>query len=67
MALTAKAILVGGPNDLPERIVPITSEPEIKISHRNGYEHFQATAREEDTPQGTLRVYEWSGRTKVAE
>ncbi|MBL1077881.1 hypothetical protein JK358_26095 [Nocardia sp. 2] len=66
MALEAKAILVGGPNDLPERIVPITG-PEIKISHRNGYEHFEATAREEDTPDGPLRIYEWSGRTRVAE
>lgn len=68
MAIAPKAYLVGGPSDLPDRIVPIApSGLEIKISHRGGYEHFKPTARTEDTPEGALPVYEWVDRTKVAE
>lgn len=68
MAIAPKAYLVGGPRDLPERIVDIRpSGLEIKISHRGGYEHFKPTPKTEATSEGELPVYEWSGRTKVAE
>ncbi|NNH72087.1 hypothetical protein HLB23_19870 [Nocardia uniformis] len=68
MAIAPKALLVGGPRDLPDRIVPIMpSGLEIKISHRGGYEHFRPTPRTEETPEGALPVYEWVDRTKVAE
>ncbi|AVH56316.1 MULTISPECIES: DUF5988 family protein [Streptomyces] len=63
---TAKALLEGGPNDLPERIVTITpSQEELKIELRNGYEHFRRTPRHQDTPEGRLPVYEWWERTEM--
>jgi hypothetical protein len=61
-----QAYLEGGPDDLPERIVPITPPGnELKIPHLNGYEHFRATARRKDTAQGSLVVYEWFERTEA--
>ncbi|MEV6397065.1 DUF5988 family protein [Streptomyces sp. NPDC051907] len=63
-----KAVLEGGPDDLHERIVPIDPPgDELKILHRGGYEHFKATQRHEDSPQGRLPVYEWWERTEIAE
>lgn len=63
-----KAVLEGGPKDLPARIVPITPPGiELKVEYRGGYEHFKITNREEDTPEGRLPVYEWSDRTRIAE
>ncbi|MEV4439073.1 DUF5988 family protein [Streptomyces sp. NPDC049577] len=64
----AKAFLEGGPDDLPERVVPITPPGvELKIPFRGGYEHFKATPRHQDTAEGRLVIYEWSERTEVAE
>ncbi|MEV0292530.1 DUF5988 family protein [Nocardia sp. NPDC050710] len=68
MSNIAKAILEGGPQDLPERIVPITPPgDELKIPFKSGYEHFKITARQVETESGLLTVYEWCDRTKVAE
>ncbi|MGQ4597767.1 DUF5988 family protein [Nocardia sp. R6R-6] len=68
MSNVAKAVLEGGPQDLPTRIVPITPPGvELKVPFRGGYEHFKVTLREQDTPEGRLRVYEWCDRTKIAE
>ncbi|MFR9750264.1 DUF5988 family protein [Nocardia sp. 004] len=68
MSTIAKAVLEGGPHDLPTRIVPITApEGELKVPFRDGYEHFLLTQRERDTKEGRLRVYEWCDRTKIAE
>ncbi|MBZ6473157.1 DUF5988 family protein [Streptomyces griseocarneus] len=68
MSSSAKAFLRGGPDDMPERIVPITPPGnELKIKFRGGYEHFKATARHEDTVEGRLPVYEWWERTEIAE
>ncbi|MEL5957174.1 DUF5988 family protein [Streptomyces sp. CLV115] len=63
-----KAVLEGGPDDLPDRIVPLTapgSGPDIKIPFRGGYEHFRATARHRETAEGQLPVYEWWERTEI--
>ncbi|MFD7490989.1 DUF5988 family protein [Streptomyces sp. NPDC051658] len=61
-----KVVLEGGPDDLPDRIVPLTAPgPDIKISFRGGYEHFRATSRHQETAEGTLPVYEWWERTEV--
>ncbi|GGX33392.1 DUF5988 family protein [Streptomyces chryseus] len=66
--MTQKALLEGGPDDLRERIVPITPPgKELKIPHRGGYEHFKVTARHQDTDQGRVTVYEWWERTEIAE
>ncbi|WP_062988889.1 DUF5988 family protein [Nocardia anaemiae] len=68
MSNVSKAVLEGGPKDLPARIVPITPPGvELKVEFRGGYEHFKVTNREADTPEGRLRVYEWSDRTRIAE
>lgn len=66
MSNTAKAVLEGGPDELAERIVPIASPgTDVKVPFRNGYEHFKATSRQEDTPEGRLPVYEWWERTEM--
>ena len=63
---TAKVFLEGGPDDLPERIVPAPDPgPDVKIELRTGYEHFRPAAREADTPEGRLPVYEWWERTEM--
>ncbi|WP_416979509.1 DUF5988 family protein [Streptomyces sp. T028] len=63
---TAKVVLEGGPHDLIERIVPVPAPgSDVKIEFRNGYEHFRATARHSDTPEGRLPVYEWWERTEM--
>ncbi len=68
MSIGAKAVLEGGPQDLPARIVPITPPGfELKIPFKGGYEHFKTTGREQDTPEGRLPVYAWSDRTEIAE
>ncbi|MEV1083541.1 MULTISPECIES: DUF5988 family protein [unclassified Streptomyces] len=68
MSDTAKALLAGGPDDLPERIVPAPPPgTDVKIKLRGGYEHFRATERHEDTTEGRLPVYEWWERTEIAE
>lgn len=65
---TAKVFLEGGPDDLPERIVPTPSPgSDVKIKVRGGYEHFRRTTRQADTPTGPLPVYEWWERTEIAE
>jgi Family of unknown function (DUF5988) len=73
----SRAALEGGPDDLRERIVPITApapapapgsaEQDLKIPHRGGYEHYRATSRQKSTPEGKLPVYEWWERTEIAE
>ncbi|MBQ1093647.1 MULTISPECIES: DUF5988 family protein [unclassified Streptomyces] len=63
---TSKVFLEGGPDDLPDRIVLAPSTgPDVKIELRNGYEHFRPTARQADTPEGRLPVYEWWERTEM--
>lgn len=39
----------------------------MKVAHRGGYEHFKATSRFRDAPQGRVPVYEWWERTEIAE
>ena len=59
--------LQGGPDGLPERIVPrLPKGAEVKIPYLGGYEHFRATSRRTDTSEGPLTVYEWYERTEVA-
>ncbi|MFJ3922062.1 DUF5988 family protein [Streptomyces sp. NPDC090022] len=63
-----KAVLEGGPADLPERVVTAPAPGEdLKIAHRGGYEHFRATSRFHEGPQGRLPVFEWWERTEIAE
>ncbi|UQW99480.1 DUF5988 family protein [Streptomyces sp. RerS4] len=75
--MTTMAVLEGGPDDLPERVVPVAAPGEdLKIAHRGGYEHFRATSRFRNGGQnagegggegGRLPVYEWWERTEIAE
>lgn len=65
---TAKVFLEGGPDDLPERVVPLPSPgPDVKVRLRGGYEHYRPTSRTTGTAEGTLTVYEWWERTEIAE
>jgi len=67
MTDAANVYLEGGPDDLPDRVVPgKASGGELKIPHLGGYEHFRATTRQADTSQGSLVIYEWFERTEVA-
>ena len=66
MSETVKAVLEGGPDGLPERIVPVPAPGnDVKIEFLGGYEHFRATPRQADTPEGRLPVYEWWERTEL--
>ncbi|MCC0099095.1 MULTISPECIES: DUF5988 family protein [Streptomyces] len=66
--MTNKAVLEGGPADLTERVVDAPpSGEDVKIRHRGGYEHFRATQRRQDGPQGPLEVFQWWERTEIAE
>lgn len=66
MTNASKAVLEGGPVDLPERIVAVTAPgADLKIPFRGGYEHFRVTARSQETGEGTLPVYEWWERTEL--
>ncbi|MFI6520681.1 DUF5988 family protein [Spirillospora sp. NPDC050679] len=68
MNTSLMAFLEGGPRDLPQRIARITPPGvEVKLPFRGGYEHFRVTSRHQDTPEGRLPVFEWAGRTGVAE
>ncbi|MFE7113577.1 DUF5988 family protein [Streptomyces sp. NPDC057575] len=60
-----RAVLEGGPDDLPDRIGPSPPPPDIKVPFRGGYEHFRATARHQETAEGKLPVCEWWERTEV--
>ncbi|MCX3060795.1 DUF5988 family protein [Streptomyces beihaiensis] len=65
--MTGKALLEGGPLDLAERVVPVASPgADVKVQHRNGYEHFRPTQRRAETEDGEeLPVYEWWERTEM--
>ena len=66
--MTVKCVLEGGPDDLPDRVVPILPPGvELKIAHRGGYEHFVTTPRHQETEEGRLPVYEWAYRTEIDE
>ncbi|QLY31174.1 DUF5988 family protein [Nocardia huaxiensis] len=60
MSSSPKALLEGGPDGLPTRIVPITPPGiELRVAHNGGYERFKVTPRWQETPEGSLPVYEW--------
>lgn len=67
MNSAAKAVLVGGPDELPRRVVDIADPTEIKIPFRGGYEHFRPDGRHQETELGRLPVYVWFERTEIAE
>lgn len=68
MSTVDRAVLVGGPSGLSDRIVPATPPgTDIKIEFRGGYEHFEATPHLQETVDGPLRVYKWTYRTAIAE
>ncbi|MBF6173465.1 DUF5988 family protein [Nocardia blacklockiae] len=65
MGTSPKAVLQGGPADLPQRIVPITPPGvELRVQFQGGYERFKVTPRWQDTNEGSLPVYEWTGRVE---
>ncbi|MEV6068440.1 DUF5988 family protein [Nocardia sp. NPDC052001] len=65
MSSSPKALLEGGPDGLEQRIVPITPPGiELRVAHGGGYERFKVTPRWEDTPEGSLPVYEWVAHTE---
>lgn len=61
-----KAILEGGPDELAGRVVPVeTPGEDVKIPFLNGHEHYRATDRRSESPEGVLPVYEWWERTEM--
>ncbi|APA94877.1 DUF5988 family protein [Nocardia seriolae] len=60
MSTSPMALLEGGPDGLEQRIVPITPPGiELRVAFGGGYERFKVTPRWQDTPEGSLPVYEW--------
>jgi hypothetical protein len=65
-----KVVLVGGPAHFPagERIQFVASlEQPLKHPHCAGYEHFGYSGRQQPHHDEDLPVFEWKGRTTVAE
>ncbi|MEU7145745.1 DUF5988 family protein [Nocardia sp. NPDC046473] len=63
-------VLVGGPERLPERerirkTADVTEK--IKVQFAGGYEHFAYTGDSVAREDGSLPVFKWCGRTKLAE
>ncbi len=66
MSSQVRVFLSNGPDELTERIVTVDpEEAELKVPFRNGYEHFKAGSRHQDTSEGSLPVYEWWERTEL--
>lgn len=62
-----KVILEGGPGELAGHIVLVESDrADLKITFRNGHEHYRATPRRAETAEGVLPVYEWGERTEMS-
>ncbi len=63
----AEVILRGGPDDFPagERIHRLLNDADkVKVPYCGGYEHFERTGGTDDAGRP---VFEWTGRTRVAE
>ncbi|QFG24772.1 DUF5988 family protein [Actinomadura sp. WMMB 499] len=63
-----EAVLVGGPDDIPEiarRMRAPAATTKLKLSHRGGYEHFEVDGRPDGSPRPT--VFTWTTRTEAAE
>jgi hypothetical protein len=63
------AVLVGGPDDLPEaaRRTRARDGDTIKVVHRGGYEHFDCDDRPQEQEGHGPRVFRWTMRTRIAE
>jgi len=66
---TVKAVLVGGPADIPEeeRNRTVTLTDRVKVPFGAGYEHFIHEGKFDRDGGEEVAVFHWSGRTKVAE
>ena len=67
---SVRAILVGGPDGLPEgsRIQTVSHHSDkIKVSHRGGYEHFERRAEPDVAEIPEEIQFHWTMRTNVAE
>jgi hypothetical protein len=65
-----KAVLIGGPEHLTgtDRTREVTDlGQDIKLCCGNGYEHFSYIGMADQLEGGLIAVYEWSGRTMIAE
>ena len=65
---TIRAVLQGGPVDLPDAVrfrQEALEGPYLKVPYRAGYEHFE---RDPDPGQaGSPAIYRWVARTMIAE
>jgi hypothetical protein len=65
-----QAILVGGPESIPETSRLQTVSPldeKIKLPHYGGYEHFERVDWCDKHPSARQLTYRWVMRTKIAE
>jgi hypothetical protein len=65
-----QAILVGGPQSIPETSRVQTVSPldeKIKLPHYGGYEHFERVGWPDRHPSARQFTYRWVMRTKIAE
>jgi len=67
---TVRVSLTGGPENFPEELrthlVTGLGEP-VKIGFHGGYEHFAHQGEYLHEGAEKIPVYQWSGRTRVAE
>jgi hypothetical protein len=65
-----QAILVGGPQSIPETSRVQTVSPldeKIKLPHYGGYEHFERIGSPAGDTPGRQVIYRWTMRTEMAE
>lgn len=63
-----EVVLRGGPADFPAemRVHSLLNDADkVKIPHYGGYEHFERTAGPVD--ENGRPIFEWTGRTRIAE
>ncbi|MBV2362914.1 DUF5988 family protein [Streptomonospora nanhaiensis] len=63
-----EVVLVGGPADIPAelRVHRLRAgESTIKLLHNGGYEHFECVVS--TLGRGRPPVFQWTGRTRIAE
>ncbi|MDT0467477.1 DUF5988 family protein [Streptomyces gibsoniae] len=69
MSSTGLVLLKGGPSDAPQVVhaPPGGTDDPVKLTYRDGYDHYEFTGEFVDIGAGPMPVYRWSHHTRYAE
>ncbi|MFF0148162.1 DUF5988 family protein [Amycolatopsis sulphurea] len=63
-----RVLLEGGPEDVsPEYLSDCGLDSQVKVPHRSGWEHYEFSGVHREHEGGSLPVFHWIYRTRVAE